>query len=358
LLLIVAVAAFALTELLRDGGEQPVSPGDRLESPPIDQRLALGTASEARVMRRRLRQYIFGRASLPEGLPEVERDIHDAEFAASLSNLARIDRLVVRMPLGFTSVAYHLIPRRANRRLVLYHNGHRQGLADGKAVIGPLLRQGYAMLVFAMPLAGLNTYPASVRTSCGRVVLKDQWLHNGMACLRFPLQYFLAPVSIALNYTDRLGYRLTAMVGLSGGGWTTMLAAAVDPRVKRSYPVAGSLPHYVIHRQCPADTPQRVADCFSDFEQRVPRLYRIARHLELYTLGAWGTGRSQVAVYNVHEWCCFAGTSYREWKPRVRAAVRRLGTGSFDAIGDTTHREHIVSPFALRAIEADLARAR
>ena len=32
------------------------------------------------------------------------------------------------------------------------------------------------------------------------------------------------------------------MIGLSGGGWTTTVAAAIDPRVGLSIPVAGSLP--------------------------------------------------------------------------------------------------------------------
>jgi hypothetical protein len=32
------------------------------------------------------------------------------------------------------------------------------------------------------------------------------------------------------------------MLGLSGGGWSTTLAAAVDPRIQLSFPTAGSVP--------------------------------------------------------------------------------------------------------------------
>ena len=39
-----------------------------------------------------------------------------------------------------------------------------------------------------------------------------------------------------------LGYKRVVMVGLSGGGWTTTVAAAIDPRIDLSIPVAGSLP--------------------------------------------------------------------------------------------------------------------
>ena len=35
------------------------------------------------------------------------------------------------------------------------------------------------------------------------------------------------------------------MIGLSGGGWTTTVYAAIDPRIVKSIPVAGTLPLYL-----------------------------------------------------------------------------------------------------------------
>jgi len=63
-----------------------------------------------------------------------------------------------------------------------------------------------------------------------------------------------------------------------------------------------------------------------------------------------------VTINNVYDPCCFSGTSYREWRPLVRAALRRLGRGEYDALGDATHRGHLVSGFPLRVIESDLDR--
>jgi hypothetical protein len=197
----------------------------------------------------------------------------------------------------------------------------------------------------------------TVETSCGRARLEGgpaSTFHDALACLPFPLRYFVEPVAVGLNYTQRVGYRVTAMTGLSGGGWTTTLYAALDSRVQRSYPVAGSLPHSVTARTCPGDTPASVPRCFGDLEQRIPGLYRIASHLELYALGGWGRSRKQLAIYNVYDRCCFAGTSYREWMPRVQATVRRLGSGAYRAVGDTTHRDHLISRYALRVIADDL----
>ena len=343
----------------------PVTPADRIERlpadlferPPLSGEITLDTPGDAELRQARLRKFIFGRARLPGGLPAVERGIEDGEFADRLTNLERIDRLTIRLPLGFTSVAYHVIPRRPNGDLLIYHNGHDQDFLDGKTTVAYFLERGYSLAVLAMPYAGLNSNPETTQTRCGRVELESaggRTHHDSMACLKRPIRYFLEPVVIVLNYMSRLGYERTAMVGLSGGGWTTVLSAAIDPRVRRSYPVAGSQPFHIRARRCPGATPETVPWCFGDIEQRLPNLYRIANHLELYTLGGWGPSRKQVTINNVYDSCCFSGTSHEEWRPQVQAALRRLGSGGYDAVGDTTHRRHIVSPFALRVIESDL----
>jgi hypothetical protein len=64
------------------------------------------------------------------------------------------------------------------------------------------------------------------------------------------------------------------MIGLSGGGWTTTLYAAIDPRVRLSFPVAGTLPEYL-----------RVGRPGAR-EQFYPDLYKIANYLDLYVMGS------------------------------------------------------------------------
>jgi pimeloyl-ACP methyl ester carboxylesterase len=343
----------------------PVRPADRIERvpselferPPLGQEVTFHTSVDAELRRARLERFVFGRVGLPRRLPAVERGVEDVEFADGLSNVDRIDRLTVKLAFGFTSVAYHVLPKRANGRLLVYHNGHDEGFLAGKDTVAYFLERGYAVLVFAMPFAGHNTNPATAETRCGRVELAPAGhftSHDSLACFPRPLRLFLEPVAVGLNHTETLDYELTAMVGLSGGGWTTMVYAALDPRVRRSYPVAGSLPFYLTARWCPGDSPETVPRCFGDFEQRLPAFYRIANHLELYALGSWGRGRKQTAIMNVHDACCFSGRDYLEWRPRVQAAVRRLGSGAYDAVGDTTHRSHILSPFARRVIASDL----
>jgi dienelactone hydrolase len=62
------------------------------------------------------------------------------------------------------------------------------------------------------------------------------------ACPVSSMKFFVEPVILAINYAKTLGYKRIVMVGLSGGGWTTTVAAAIDPRIDLSIPVAGSLP--------------------------------------------------------------------------------------------------------------------
>jgi hypothetical protein len=58
----------------------------------------------------------------------------------------------------------------------------------------------------------------------------------------FPLRYFIEPVVLTANYAEAAGYAEINMAGLSGGGWSTTFAPAVDKRIKRSFPIAGSVP--------------------------------------------------------------------------------------------------------------------
>lgn len=58
-----------------------------------------------------------------------------------------------------------------------------------------------------------------------------------------PIRYFLEAVVLVTNYAlDVLKYNKVVMTGLSGGGWTTTIAAALDPRISLSMPIAGSIP--------------------------------------------------------------------------------------------------------------------
>ena len=260
---------------------------------------------------------------------------------------ATCETLTIEMTNGFKSVVHHFQPKKPTRKLALFHQGHDDNVwsGGGAETVTFLLDRGYAVMVFQMPLFGDNKpfAPAGVGS------------HNAMEQLVArdlePIRYFVEPVAVALNYSAKqFAHDDVVMIGLSGGGWTTTLYAALDPRVRLSFPVAGTLPDYL--------RVGRTGDK-GDWEQYYPALYRIANYLDLYVMGASGPGRKQRQVLNKFDSCCFWGVGYRTYEKHVQEAVGESGAGGFDVYLDESHRSHLVSQDTLkRAIGPLLEEAR
>lgn len=283
----------------------------------------------------------FPYARLPDG---VEEGVEDDKYSA-LANLERIDKIVVSMEHGIDSVVYHFRPARSNRRLVIYHEGHGGDFVLGKGAIQFFLDEGYSVMAFSMPLMGMNSRPKVDFPSFGRLLLS---MHNYLRFLESenfsPIKFFVEPVAAVLNYAEKnLDFRSVAVVGISGGGWTATLYAALDPRVSKSYPVAGSLPLYMSH-----------VTCTGEYEQFLPDLYRAANYLELYVLGSYGEGRRQLQVLNKYDNVCLAGDGYLTYEKEVQRTVAQLGKGRFDVYLDDSHKGHKISRHALDVILDDL----
>lgn len=207
------------------------------------------------------------------------------------------ERLTYSLSSGAVSIAYRF---NAGSEHVIFHSGHLGYVNE--SLIKQLLDAGFTVTLFNMPLIGENIGP---------------WdSHDDMSSL-CP---FVEPVIRYLN-----DYGPAHMIGISGGGWTTVLAAAMDDRIQKSFPVSGSLPYDL---RKPKD--------FGDFEQR--ELNRFADYREIYALA-----NDQVAIQNRFDSCCFAGKGLTSIKiPGWRAVV------------DETHREHIISEFAIDLIMREL----
>jgi hypothetical protein len=147
------------------------------------------------------------------------------------------------------------------------------------------------------------------------------------------------------------------MTGVSGGGWTNTIYAALDPRITRSYPVAGSLPLHLREDRKRSNTAHRAAD-WGDYEQSIPELYAIANYLELYILSSMGEHRKQLQILNKYDPCCLAGESFRTYENVVNERVRSLGAGSFAVYLDTQNREHSISSNALVTMLDDITTQR
>ena len=307
-------------------------------------RLERSSVHEWTAKRQRLIRFIWGEAGFPaEKTPDaVEKGISDRRYT-SIENLASIDRIEVRMEFGAQSIIYLFHPRSSNSRLLIYHQGHGGGFILGVDTIQFFVRHGYTVAAFSMPMLGMNG-PLVIETPDGSITLRK---HPDLGSLESevfsPLKFFVEPLIVFLNYAmAEYAYDTAAMVGISGGGWTTTLAAALEPRIVRSYPVAGSLP--------------LVFGAGGDWEQTHHSLYETANYMELYVLGTYGHGRRQIQVLNRYDWCCFGGTEYVLYEEHVSRTAERVSNGSFSVFVDETHRDHKLSEAALDVILKDLER--
>lgn len=315
--------------------------------------IAISDEADVEARRRALVAAVWGEAGLPVGrLPAKVTEDWPDPAKAELPNHARTDRLEIPLPFGFAAIADLFVPAEANGAAAIFHQGHglsfREG--DGIEAIRRLLETGYLTLAFTMPDARPNLSPEWLRTPRGEL-LPNGFGHAGYQFLErpgfSPLRLFLEPVVVGVNHLLAVHQpRHIDMIGLSGGGWTTTVIAAIDPRIRRSFPVAGTLPLYL-----QAYPPNRLGD----WEEQDMTLLGAANMLEMYVLGGAGPGRGQVQVLNQFDGCCNRGVAALGYSAVVSDVVRSLGAGSWDLLLLPEHA-HRIAPAAWDRIFAEMAK--
>ena len=321
-----------------------------------DRSISIHSEREVVQTRRALVEYLWGAEGFPRRLPTaVVTNVPSP--VKQLTNLSRVDEFRIDMAPGLEGLAYHFIPQHPNRELVIVHHGHGCTLDDDPSpadvgyglqrTIHALLREGYGVLGVFMP----HMRPGDC-TGGHDALFQSNTIGS-------PIKFFLEPTAVSLNYLkahSQAGrfpeYRAFHMAGLSGGGWTTTLYAAIDPTIRCSFPVAGTIPLYL-----------RSGGSVGDREQFEPSFYRIAGYLDLYILGAHGRGRKQVQILLRHDDCCFgeaqhdsktAGRAYadamREYEIRVQAVLQEMGEGSFHLRIDESAPSHMISHHAIEDV--------
>lgn len=237
--------------------------------------------------------------------------------------------------------------------LVIVNAGHDEGFfATGyfrkplfsKPGMDALVRQIAAkpcdLILNSMPLQGENRF---VNRDSG-VDLEMRDLHGELGRNLKPasgsaLRYFVDPALGAISYALKShDYELVAAVGFSGGGWTTTMLAALEPRIKRAYSVSGSVP--IVFREEPADWEQT----------EIPLDY-----LDLYAMGVDESGRKEFQFYSEFDPCCFKLTSVTPW---AEPLSRRLATfpGEFAVHVMSMGKVHDLEPAVAKFILNDLSK--
>ena len=291
--------------------------------------ISLHTAYDISATRTELIRYIFASDTLPDTLPQAEGD-----------------RMKISMQNGFISHMSVYRPLTPNGALVIYHDGHDGYTVVDAIVIRRFVANGYTVWRLDLPCIGDNREPVMVDLPrIGRVPItqhEEMIFLNGLT-IGSPARYFLEPVIAAVNLAQARGFRDIFMVGLSGGGWTTTLAAALDTRITASYPVAGSVP-MAMHFD-------RYQKNWGDWEQVIPDLYQIASYEDLYIMGSHL--RSQIQVLNEYDVCCFNEPRYVLWEPAVQDVLQVVG-GEFHVFWAKGDFIHWANPAAVNRILDDM----
>jgi hypothetical protein len=295
----------------------------------------------------------------------------DAEIAAEIQSFVDIPNLqrinMIEYPMwdakgGFVhrGLALHFVPAtRVNNRVVLVSHGHACNLADADPLadigygltrtIKNLIYDGYSVVGLYLP----NYRPDAC---LGHDNFFSLPVNKGS-----PMQFFLEPTLAVMTYlkTYYPQYTEVDIIGLSGGGWLTTVYAALDTRIKISFPVAGTIPLYL---RC--DMGPQLGSSVGDTEQNWAPFYTIAGYKDLYVLGSQGatsdgSPRRQVQILNRRDTCCFGENQHdatklgpwdaaiRTYEASVREKLASFAQGSFRLEIDENSTAHMISHGAI-----------
>ncbi|MCW9034316.1 MAG: hypothetical protein OQJ97_08860 [Rhodospirillales bacterium] len=262
-------------------------------------------------------------------------------------NLAGIDRLGIpivsneqipferkELTINYTAFVGYFRPQTSNGRLILIHQGYAGVYHEQHRHIKNLIKLGYSVMAFN--LYGYGLYERSQGFPLG-----------ALPAIPNPQRLFFNQVKLALNYAlDQQAYKSVDMVGLSAGAWVTSVFAALDTRIRASYPVSGVFPVYLRE---PNEKPA---------PQLYPPLLKAASYLEMFVLASSGKGRRQMQVFNRYDRCCYRNLKGKLYEGSVKEILAQLGQSAdnFTVLIDETHARHKISAYGMKAILADMTK--
>lgn len=257
--------------------------------------------------------------------------------------VSTVERLSIIVDQGYEAHPLIIHPKKPNGRLVIYQHGYAGVFLDFPHVINALLEAGFTVLGNNYPGYGENWLKDYFDDRFGPYQHRP---HLFMNYAKQPLRYYFDPLAAGINYAqEKYGFSDVAMIGFSAGGWATAVYAALDSRVRLSYPVAGILPLYTKLGDRPPEHYYRP-------------LIHTANYLEMYVMAAGRPGHRQLQVFNQFDRCCY-GNRYGElFAPTVDKIARELGGNGFRVFIDTSHADHKISDDALDLIMEDLQAAK
>jgi len=311
----------------------------------VESLIHINSVSDIQKIRTNLINFIWNDEGLPKNLPNNIEKISDNRYD-NLENLKEIERIEVIMEYDVNSIAYLFVADNSIGELIIYHQGHSGDFVNGFETIQFFLDNGYSVLAFSMPLHGMNSQPIVKSEYFGEIHLTDHVYFRLLESEKFsPVKFFIEPIFVSLNYIEK-NYSFSSyhFVGISGGGWTSVLYPAIDERISQTFSVAGSYPIFL----------RSASGLSSDYEQIVPEIYRIASYLDLYLIDSFGQDRKFIQIFNKFDPCCYSGTGYKSYELILEEKINSIQPADFEIFLDESHSEHKISDKTLQFILEEL----
>lgn len=286
-----------------------------------------------------------------------------------MTNISNIDKIGIDVgSVPFHEEAILIKPTSSNGKLAIVHQGHCEPgpIADNMIDIGvgPMIKSlsnaGFYVLAYRMPGATGNTpsFGSGATISCTSE-------HNSYPQYESstfnPLEILIEPVIVGINYavTNYGPFSQVTMVGISGGGWTTVLASAIDSRINISFPVSGSFPNGIANEPN-ACTPTTLPE--GDYEQGLGttgmnfplHFWRNVMSYEDAYIMASSQGRQQVQLLRQSDPCCWGGPRYGTYASTINNLALYLGGAGFTVSNDMTSTTHEIDTAQITEIMHDL----
>ena len=288
------------------------------------------SAAEFSAVRSDLINRIWSGSGFPTtGATSTQTAITDplAALGSSPTNLLRCDGMTIQMRDNSNNLlttsqyfVWHPTLQSSNGKGIITVGGHSSipelyAIRGGRdLIIKELVEAGYTVLGTHMPFA--NADPSQMVAN-----------HNALPAPTPTLNYLRTFVEGQIRAANQLsGITSWGITGLSGGGWTALLVAALDPRFT-GHSHAGFWPLFI-------------SDLSRDWEQFLPGIYPNYDYTDL-TLMATSGGRKFLQSYATEDSCCFTQAQYntKPYAPLMASIVQESG-GRYEllTVVDNQHR--------------------
>ncbi len=289
---------------------------------------------------------------LPTRTGEVQKDVDEVPSLPMnrVDNWSRIDEVAVKSELETTSYVYHVRSSvKDNNALFIHKAGHAGDHSEGgrKTLTQEMIDRGYDVLLVGMYARNFN------RAKFNHNDLRGRHPPNFN-----PMKLFHDHIAVGLNYAlEQHDYDQVFMTGKSGGGWSTVTYGAMDKRINRVYPIAGTQPIYIHEYE------EQHGHHSWDYEQgndsRYTRdFYEKFTYLDHYVIATAGAGRGGIFVSVRRDDCCFYGVNHRitEEVMKTHLASHFDDAESFDWYIDDSVDSHRISADVVELILDDADR--